>query len=63
MSKKNRPTKRLPGDLEMLTAVMARQRRAEYVDALRDGRRVRAHTFTDRRKEASRRACRKGRWD
>ena len=32
--------------------------RAAYVAALRDGKRQRAATFTDRRKEASRRACR-----
>ena len=32
--------------------------RAAYVAALRDGKRQRATTFTDRRKEASRKACR-----
>lgn len=32
--------------------------RAAYVAALRDGKRQRAATFTDRRKEASRKACR-----
>jgi hypothetical protein len=35
----------------------AAARRAELAD-LRDGRRNRASTFVDRRKEASRRACR-----
>lgn len=32
--------------------------RAELVSALRDGRVQRAHRFTDKRKEAARRACR-----
>lgn len=32
--------------------------RAERVDALRDGRKLRAHTFADRRKVANKRACR-----
>lgn len=36
-------------------ALIARNR---YVEALRDGRRERAATFVDRRKESSRRACR-----
>ena len=39
-------------------------RRNERLTALRDGRKERAVTFTDRRKEASRKACRgKGRYD
>lgn len=33
-------------------------RRNDYVAALRDGRRERAATFVDRKKEQSRRACR-----
>lgn len=33
-------------------------RRNDYVAALRDGRRERAATFIDRKKEESRRACR-----
>jgi len=42
---------------------VARQARREAVVAdLRDGRVQRAARFTDRRKEASRRACR-GRWE
>jgi len=32
--------------------------RAAYVEALRDGRVIRPATFTDRRREANRRACR-----
>jgi hypothetical protein len=34
--------------------------RAAYVADMRDGRKTRPATFTDRRREASRRACRKG---
>ena len=37
---------------------MRHRARADYVAALRDGKRQRAVTFTDRRKEASRKACR-----
>ena len=37
--------------------------RAARIDALRDGRRERAHTFTDRRKESARQACRNGKYD
>jgi hypothetical protein len=39
---------------------MRAAQRAAYVEALRDGRKTRPATFTDRRREASRRACRKG---
>jgi len=35
-----------------------RAQREAYVAALREGRRERAATFTDRRREASRKACR-----
>lgn len=38
--------------------VMAQGRRDEYVAALREGRRERAHTYADRRKVADKRACR-----
>lgn len=41
-----------------ILTVAADARRAERVAAMRDGRRERAVTFTDRRKEASRKACR-----
>lgn len=42
-----------------LIADVARQARREAIVAdLRDGRRQRAARFTDRRKEASRKACR-----
>lgn len=41
-----------------ILTVAAEARRAERVAAMRDGRRERAATFADRRKEASRRACR-----
>lgn len=41
---------------------MRRAARADRVSALREGRRERATTFTDRKKEASRKACRKGNW-
>lgn len=39
---------------------MRAAQRDSYVAALRDGRKTRPATFTDRRREASRRACRKG---
>ena len=38
--------------------IMSDLLRQEYVDALRDGRRQRATTFTDRKKQANRKACR-----
>ena len=38
--------------------IMSDLLRQEYVDALRDGRRQRAATFTDRKKQADRKACR-----
>jgi len=38
--------------------IMSELFRQQYVDALRDGRRQRAATFTDRKKQASRKACR-----
>lgn len=39
-------------------AVMRRGNYRDKVEAMRDGRRERAATFTDRRREASRNACR-----
>ena len=36
--------------------------RKAYVSALKDGRKERATTFTDRKRKASRKACRKGNW-
>lgn len=36
--------------------------RAEFVEALRDGRKQRAARIPDGKKKASREACRKGRW-
>ena len=37
---------------------LRRQAREGYVAALREGRKVRAQTFTNRKREAARRACR-----
>jgi len=37
---------------------LKKQARDAYVSALREGRKVRAATFTDRKKEAARRTCR-----
>jgi hypothetical protein len=41
-----------------ILSVAREARHAEVVAALRDGRKQRAVRFTDRRKEASRKACR-----
>ena len=41
-----------------IVSVAREARREAIVADLRDGRRQRAATFTDRRKEASRKACR-----
>ena len=41
---------------------LRKAQRDEKVQAMREGRRQRASVFTDRRKEASRKACRKGNW-
>jgi len=41
---------------------LARSRRAEKVDAMRDGRVNRAKTQPDKRKQSSKQACRKGNW-
>ena len=38
--------------------IMSDLLRQEYVDALRDGRRQRAATFTDHKAQANRKACR-----
>lgn len=40
------------------TKAIRRATREAVLDALREGRKVRATTFTNRKKEASRRACR-----
>jgi hypothetical protein len=53
MSKtKKAQTKRTQGQ------IMSDLLRKDYVDALREGRRQRAATFTDRKKQANRKACR-----
>jgi len=44
--------------VEVAVAVMRQGNRREYVAGLRDGRKVRATTFADRKKQADRRACR-----
>lgn len=51
MAKKKRVPNRAAQDLRTMA-------HAAYVADLRDGRRQRAVTFTDRRKQASKRACR-----
>lgn len=45
-------------NLNQLVMATRRAERAERVEALREGRKLRATRFTDRRKEASRKACR-----
>jgi hypothetical protein len=44
--------------VERAQRVMRQQARERYVEMLRSGQRLRATTFSDRRKEHSRRACR-----
>jgi hypothetical protein len=51
--KKNAPT-----TTAEFVAALRRAERQERVAALRDGRKVRATTFADRRKVADKRACR-----
>jgi hypothetical protein len=46
---------------ERHSAAMRSNARKTYVEGLRDGRKIRATTFTDRKKQASKNACR-GRW-
>ena len=58
MSRKKNPTPEIRQAQDDMKIV----RRARLVHELRDGRRQRAATFTDRKKEAARRACRKGAW-
>jgi len=41
---------------------LKRSQREEKVQAMREGRRQRASVFADKRKESSRKACRKGNW-
>lgn len=45
------------------SAAMRRVAWEGKVSAMRDGRVVRAHTYSDRRREASRKACRGKSWD
>jgi len=44
--------------IERLTHAAREQARRSAIEALREGRKVRAVTFTDRKREASRKACR-----
>ncbi len=44
--------------IERLTHAAREQARKNAIAALREGRKVRAVTFTDRKREASRKACR-----
>lgn len=43
---------------EQASKAMRRANREVYVQAMREGRRQRAATFTDRKKEQNRKACR-----
>lgn len=53
-----RKSRKRETNAEAAVAVMRSAARREYVAALADGRRERAQTFKDRRREANRNACR-----
>lgn len=46
------------GDSNLDRRAIRQAERERRLAAMQDGRRERAHTFTDRRKEAARKACR-----
>lgn len=56
MSKNRKPKTRTPRELnhDALSSAAGR----DYVSAMREGRRNRAATFKDRKRESSRKACR-----
>lgn len=54
---------RKPNAIQTAAKAARRAARDEYVAAMRDGVRFRAQTFTDRKREASRKACRGRAWD
>lgn len=57
MAKKKKQT-----NIQILLAVARKVEREDYVGALREGRKLRATTFADRKKVASKKACRDRRY-